>query len=186
VIGHIRKNLQQHKPTDVHSSHDGRARAAVLVPILTDTPGLRILLTERAGGLSSHGGEVAFPGGKEDPADHSLEFTALRENEEELGISPEDVDVIGSLRPFISKYGLLVKPFVGIVCEGIQLRPNPDEVASVFEVPLAYFSTAIPIRIDDISRHGESDQIPAFEFDGHEIWGLTSIIVAEFVKVAVK
>ena len=79
-----------------------------------------------------------------------------------------------------------MKPYVGIVCEGIQLRPNPDEIASVFEVPLAYFSTAIPIRIDDISRHGESHQIPAFEFEGHEIWGLTSIIVAEFMKVGLK
>ena len=186
MINDIRKNLQQHKPTDIHSSHDGRGRAAVLVPILTDTSDRCILLTERAGGLSSHGGEVAFPGGKEDPADHSLEFTALRENEEELGISPEDVDVIGSLRPFISKHGLMVKPYVGIVCEGIQLRPNPDEIASVFEVPLSYFSTAIPIRIDDVSRHGESHQIPAFEFEGHEIWGLTSMIVTEFMKVGLK
>ena len=186
MISDIRKNLQQHKPAELHSIHDERARAAVLVPILADTSGLSILLTERAGGLSSHGGEVAFPGGKEDQTDYSLEFTALRENEEELGISPEDVDVIGSLRPFISKHGLLVKPYVGIVCEGIQLRPNPDEIASVFEVPLAYFSTAIPIRIDDVSRHGESHQIPAFEFEGHEIWGLTSIIVAEFMKVGLK
>jgi hypothetical protein len=56
----------------------------------------------------------------------------------------------------------------------------------VFEVPLTYFSTAIPIRIDDISRHGESHQIPAFDFEGHEIWGLTSIIVAEFMKVGLK
>ena len=186
MIRDIRKNLQQHKPAELNSIHDARARAAVLVPILADTSSPRILLTERSGGLSSHGGEVAFPGGKEDRTDHSLEFTALRENEEELGIFPEDVDVIGSLRPFISKHGLLVKPYVGIVCEGIQLRPNPDEIASVFAVPLTYFSTAIPIRIDDLSRHGESHQIPAFVFDGHEIWGLTSMIVAEFMKVGLK
>ena len=186
MIGDIRKNLQLHKPAELQSVHEGRARAAVLVPILADTSDLRILLTERAGGLSSHGGEVAFPGGKEDQTDHSLEFTALRENEEELGISPEDVDVIGSLGTVISKHGLLVKPYVGIVRQGIQFRPNPDEVASVFEVPLTYFSTATPVRIDDISRHGESHQVPAFNFDGHEIWGLTSMIVVEFLKVGLK
>jgi hypothetical protein len=56
----------------------------------------------------------------------------------------------------------------------------------VFEVPLAYFSTAIPVRIDDISRHGESHQVPVFKFDGHEIWGLTSMIVVEFMKVGLK
>ena len=131
MIGDIRKNLQQHKPAEPHSIHQERARAAVLVPILADTSGVRILLTERARGLSSHGGEVAFPGGKEDRTDHSLEFTALRENEEELGIPAEDVDVIGSLRPVVSKHGLLVKPYVGIVRQGIRLRPNPDEIASL-------------------------------------------------------
>ncbi len=186
MIDDIRKKLQQHEPAELDSMHDARDRAAVLVPILADTSDPRILLTERAGGLSRHGGEVAFPGGKEDQADHSLAFTALRENEEEMGISPDDVDVIGSLRPFISKYGLLVTSYVGIVSPGVQLRPNPDEVASVFEVPLAYFSTAIPTRIDDISRHGESHQIPAFEFDGYEIWGLTSMILLEFLRVGLK
>lgn len=186
VIDDIRKNLQQHQPVGLAGKHDVRDRAAVLVPVIADTSGPLILLTERAGGLSRHGGEVAFPGGKEDPTDHSLEFTALRENEEELGISPDDVDVIGSLRPFISKYGLMVTPYVGIVSPKIQLRPNPDEIASVFEVPLDYFSTAMPIRIDDISRHGESHQIPAFEFDGYEIWGLTSMIVVEFMRVGLK
>lgn len=186
MIDDIRKKLYHHEPVELDSKHDVRDRAAVLVPVLADTADLRILLTERAGGLSSHGGEVAFPGGKEDQTDHSLEFTALRENEEELGISPDDVDVLGSLRPFVSKYGLLVTPYVGILSPGIQLRPNPDEIASVFEVPLSYFSTAIPVRIDDISRHGESHQIPAFEFDGYEIWGLTSMIVIEFMRVGLK
>ena len=186
VINDIRQNLQRHEATELDSSHDARKRAAVLVPILADATGPRMLLTERAGGLSSHGGEVAFPGGKEDRTDPSLEFTALRENEEELGISPDDVEIVGSLRPFISKHGLLVKPYVGIIYPGIQWRPSPDEVASAFEVPLSYFSNAIPIRVDDISRHGEYHQVPAFEFDGYEIWGLTSMIVVEFMKVGLK
>lgn len=186
VIDGIRKKIRQHEPVELDSAHNVRDRAAVLVPVIADPSSPRILLTERAGGLSSHGGEVAFPGGKEDRTDHSLEFTALRENEEEMGISPGDVDVLGSLRPFISKHGLLVTPYVGIVTPEIQLRPNPDEIASVFEVPLSYFSTAVPIRIDDISRHGESHQIPAFEFDGYEIWGLTSMIVVEFMRVGLK
>ena len=186
VIDDIRKNLRLHQPMRLDAVHAQRDRAAVLVPVLADREDLRILLTERAGSLSSHGGEVAFPGGKEDRTDHSLEFTALRENEEELGISPDDVDVIGSLRPFVSKYGLLVTPFVGIVSPKVELRPNRDEIASVFEVPLSYFYTAKPIRVDDISRHGESHQIPAYEFDGYEIWGLTSMIVVEFMKVGLK
>ena len=119
----------------------------MLVPVIADASRPRILLTERAGGLSSHGGEVAFPGGKEDRTDHSLEFTALRENEEEMGISPDDVDVIGSLRPFISKHGLLVTPYVGLFA-GNSIATEPGRIASVFEVPLILFfdSSTCPYR----------------------------------------
>ena len=125
VIDGIRKKIRQHEPVELDSAHNVRDRAAVLVPVIADPSSPRILLTERAGGLSSHGGEVAFPGGKEDRTDHSLEFTALRENEEEMGISPGDVDVLGSLRPFISKHGLLVTPYVGIVTPENSIATEP-------------------------------------------------------------
>lgn len=143
----------------------------------------RVILTERAGSLSSHGGEVAFPGGKADEEDDSLLVTALRENHEELGVQPAEVEVVGELRPFVSKHGLLVTPFVGLFRDSSTLEPNPDEIAAVFEVPLTWFQTATPSRVDDLTRHGERHLVPAFEFDGYDIWGLTAMVLNEFFSV---
>lgn len=184
MLDDIRNKLAGYRPDPVPALHRQRSRAAVLIPLRDRGLEPHILLTERAGGLSSHGGEVAFPGGKEDATDHSLVWTALRENEEELGISPDSVEILGELKPFVSKYGLMVTPFVGLLDESVTLSPNPDEIASVFEVPLTFFEQSSPARVDEVARHGEAYTIRVFEFDGYEIWGLTALIVDEFLKIS--
>lgn len=184
MLEDIRKRLARHRLEPLPQIHRDRARAAVLIPLVEREREPYLLLTERAGGLSSHGGEVAFPGGKEDDTDQSLAFTALRENEEELGIGAGEVEILGELDPFVSKYGLMVTPFVGIVDVDASIEPNPDEIASVFEVPLTFFMRSSPSRIDEVSRHGEEYTIRVFEYDGYEIWGLTALIVDEFLRVS--
>ena len=144
---------------------------------------MRILLTERADSLALHGGEVALPGGREDEEDGSSLFTALRETEEEVGIRTDEVEVIGELRPFVSKYGLLVTPIVGVLASGLNYRPSQDEIASIFEVPVDFFAEAEPIRVDELNRQGEFNLVPAYDFKGYEIWGLTSLIIQEFMRV---
>lgn len=186
MLDDIRNRLAAHRLKPLHSLHRNRARAAVLIPLLERGAEPHLLLTERAGALSSHGGEVAFPGGKEDDSDESLAWTALRENEEELGIQPAAVEILGELDPFVSKYGLMVTPFVGIVDTRALIKPNPDEIASVFEVPMTYFEQTSPVRIDEVSRHGEDYTIRVFEYDGYEIWGLTALIVEEFLRVGLR
>ena len=133
--------------------------------------------------LDAHAGEVAFPGGREDETDPSLIHTALRESEEEIGLLPRDVEIVGELRPFISKFGLHVTPFVGIIGCDLTYRPNPGEIASLFEVPIQYFDQSDPLRVDHIARHGESHQVKVYDYQGYEIWGLTAMILAEFLKV---
>jgi len=184
MLEDIKDRLARHQPGPLPALHRDRARAAVLIPLLDRGEEPHVLLTERAGALSSHGGEVAFPGGKEDDTDESLAWTALRENEEELGIAPGDVQIIGELKPFVSKYGLMVTPFVGVVDERVIVSPNPDEIASVFEVPLTFFDKTSPSRIDQVARHGEAYSIRVFEYDGYEIWGLTALIVDEFLSIS--
>ncbi len=176
--------VKAHEPVAPPGEHLQRGRAAVLVPLIAAADEPRILLTERATSLGKHSGEVAFPGGKQDDTDHSLEFTALRETEEEIGLATPEVDVIGELRPFVSKYGLLVSPYVGIVRDGHDYVPNPDEIAAIFEVPLSYIMEDPRIRTDVISRHGETHHVPAFRYEGFEIWGLTAMILVEFMKIA--
>ncbi len=94
-----------------------------------------LVLTLRASGLSTHGGEVAFPGGRRDPEDPDLVFTALREAEEEIGLPPGLVEVIGPLSPLISLHGIKVTPYVGVIPDFVEYRANDAEIAAVFSVP---------------------------------------------------
>jgi 8-oxo-dGTP pyrophosphatase MutT (NUDIX family) len=111
--------------------------AAVLIAIVQhDEP--TVLFTERTATMSTHAGQVAFPGGKIDTTDHSAEAAALRETFEETGIQPHWVSVVGHLPIYVTGTNFLVRPVVGLVQPGFSLAPNPHEVAEVFEVPLAY------------------------------------------------
>lgn len=113
------------------------ADASVLVPIvLRDEP--TVLLTERTAHLSTHSGQVAFPGGKRDPEDASPEATALREAQEEVGLAASDVEVLGTLPVYVTGTAFVITPVVALVDPGARLQPNPYEVADLFEVPLAF------------------------------------------------
>ncbi len=110
-----------------------------------------LLLTLRAQGLSTHGGEVAFPGGRRDPEDADLISTALREAQEEVGLSPGLVEVVGPLSEVVSRHAVKVTPYVGIVPDYVEYRANADEIDSVFSVPLDFFASdprEITHRID--------------------------------------
>ena len=156
----------------------------MLVPIvMSEQP--ELLMTLRASALGSHGGEVAWPGGRKDADDINLMTTALRETQEEVGISPKQVNVVGELRPFISKFGLLVTPFVGLIEEPVDLTPNPDELEAVFSVPIAYFLDDPRTETSIFERNGERLVIPVYHYDGFKIWGLTSMILREFLNAAV-
>lgn len=113
------------------------ALAAVLVPIvLRERP--TVLLTERTAHLSTHSGQVAFPGGRQDPGDRDAAATALREAHEEVGLDGARVEVLGNLSTYVTGSAYVVTPVVGLVRPGFTLQPNPHEVADVFEVPLDF------------------------------------------------
>jgi 8-oxo-dGTP pyrophosphatase MutT (NUDIX family) len=113
------------------------AYASVLVPIvLRDEP--MVLLTERTAHLSTHSGQIAFPGGRADPEDADAAATALREAHEEVGLAPGYVEVLGALSTYVTGSAFIITPVVGLVQPGCVLAPNPGEVADVFEVPLAF------------------------------------------------
>ncbi len=154
-------------------------QAAVLVA-LTDHPSdPHIVLTKRAKHLSTHSGEVSFPGGKWDPEDAHLLHTALRESEEEIGLPPAAVEVLAALKARRTGRGMRVTPFVGIVPADIPLIPNPAELDAVFHVPVSFFLADQRIRTDFYRLQNREFWAPAYHFDGFEIWGFTAgVLVA--------
>lgn len=112
------------------------AEAAVLVPLVMRESQLTLILTERGRHLSSHSGQIAFPGGRKDAGDPDLVHTALREAQEEIGLHGSFVEVLGTLPTYITGTAFVITPVVALVQSGFCLHPNPAEVADVFEVPL--------------------------------------------------
>ncbi|PPV42444.1 CoA pyrophosphatase [Ectopseudomonas oleovorans] len=156
--------------------------AAVLVPITrSDEP--ELVLTLRASGLSTHSGEVAFPGGRRDPEDRDLVHTALREAEEEIGLPPGLVEVVGPLSTLVSRHGIRVTPYVGVVPDYVEYKANDAEIASVFQVPLAFFRSDPREMTHRIDYLGRSWYVPSYTYGEYRIWGLTAIMVVELVNL---
>ncbi|WP_242521825.1 CoA pyrophosphatase [Motiliproteus sp. SC1-56] len=160
-----------------------RPEASVLVALTDNCRDPQVVLTLRAHNLTAHGGEVAFPGGKRDPGDASLQDTALRETQEELGIAPAQVRVLAPLGQVVSKNGLLVAPFLGLVPENSRFCPNPGEIARVFRVPLRFFLEDCRERTDFLTFARQSLYVPAYRYEGHLIWGLTAYVLVELLNL---
>jgi 8-oxo-dGTP pyrophosphatase MutT (NUDIX family) len=158
----------------------GRTEAAVLVPMhgWPDEPGL--IFTERRSDLSRHAGEVSFPGGRRDEGEELLE-TALREAEEEIGLSRERVEIAGALPPigtFVTNYK--VHPFVGLIEEGLRFEPNPAEVESVLVASLDELASAYAKR--RLVRRGVPIKTDTYEIGGKLIWGATARILRDLFE----
>ena len=148
------------------------AQAAVLIAITQeDEP--KVLLTRRSAYLNSHPGEVSFPGGKRDPQDTSNIVVALREAQEETGLNPFDVDLIGDLPMQKARNGMLVKPVVGLIPPNLPLIPQPTEIDRIFYVSLRKMLEAKPIPYEVRYQH-QSLYFPSFRLENEIIWGLTA------------
>ncbi len=174
------------------SHHEGtetfKGEAAVMVALFRGEQGPEVLLTRRAKVLNQHGGEVAFPGGMWEPGDHYPMDTALRESEEEVALAAEQVDIIGRLPTQQTAYGIKVAPVVGVLASKPQLIANPDEIESIFSVPLAFFLADERLRTDIFQRHHEGRQpslkrwVPAYQYQQYEIWGFTSGVIISLLN----
>lgn len=164
-----------------HAQLSDETRAAVLVAI-TRGESVEVLLTRRAAHLNSHGFQVAFPGGKWESGDADLVQTALRESWEEVGLDPQLVDIKGSLPKRMSRWGVEVYPFVGIVPEVVDVQANPEEIDEIFLVPLSFFIDTSPERVDIVERLGNRLEVPVWHYEQFEIWGLTALIIKDLLN----
>ena len=147
--------------------------AAVLVPIIP-APQPRLLLTTRTSHMRNHAGQVAFPGGRIDDGDDGPIMAALREAQEEVGLPPASVEIIGLSDPYQTGTGYEVRPVVGILPEYLDLKLNPDEVADTFEVPLDYVLDPVNHLLREAEWKGRMRRFYVIEWEGRMIWGATA------------
>ena len=172
---------------NLHNSEkpSGQPQASVLIAILNygkyiESP--EIIFTQRSSHLSTHSGEVSFPGGKADKTDSSLFDTALRESNEEINLNSKDVTELGKLNYLISRHKIEVNPFIASVDHPQALQPN-EEIQEIFTVPLDFLLDLKNIQRENIERHGSVWLVPTWNIKDQKIWGLTAMITVNFLNV---
>lgn len=151
--------------------------AAVLIPVVAQEPAASVILTQRTRHLSTHAGQIAFPGGKIEADDAGPAAAAIREAGEEIGLDPAQVSVIGLLNPYLSRTGFRIVPVLARVEPGYKLTINAEEVADAFEVPLAFLMT--PTNHLQATRlfDGRPRYFYEMPFGDRYIWGVTAGII---------
>jgi 8-oxo-dGTP pyrophosphatase MutT (NUDIX family) len=157
--------------------------AAVLVPLVAHPAGLSVLLTLRTAHLSDHAGQISFPGGRIEPGDRDERDAALREAEEEIGLSPSAVRLIGRLDTYVTRTGFRVEPLVGLLTPPLVLRPDPHEVAEIFEVSLDFLVDPANRRRDSRVFEGSERFFWAIPHEGRYIWGATAGMLVNLAEV---
>ena len=159
--------------------------AAVLVPLVDRTPEMTILLTQRTAHLHDHAGQISFPGGRIEPSDPDPEHAALREAFEEVGLPPEHVAPVGRLDDYETRTGFIIHPVVGFVQPPFPLKPDPFEVADIFEVPLSFVLERKNHRIERRVYKGFERQFYVLPYQDRYIWGATAGMLVNLCDVLV-
>jgi 8-oxo-dGTP pyrophosphatase MutT (NUDIX family) len=181
-----REIKKAHNPYPSSLSESSAQPAAVLIPLLRDLGSWHILFirrTEIAG--DRHSGQVAFPGGVCDPGDGNAEEAALRETQEELGVDPQDITLLGKLDQFMTVTDFLVTPIVGMMPWPYSLLPEPREVSRVFTIPLNWLNNPSNRKVveRELPNGISTDVIYFNEYDGEVLWGASARFTLAFLNV---
>lgn len=157
--------------------------AAVLVLFYFDQEQWKVPMILRPGHMKDHAGQVGFPGGTLGPCE-SPEDGAIRETEEEIGISYDSIELLGRLSPlYVSVSNFWVTPVVGTLLEQPSFRPNPDEVAEVLEIPLTWMADPTNLKFHTRRYDNIEYKVPHLDFDRHRIWGASGMIIGELIDL---
>jgi 8-oxo-dGTP pyrophosphatase MutT (NUDIX family) len=181
MLDSIKQKLEKLNPIESTSLQ----KAGVFIGILYHDDYINnpeIIFTQRSTKLSTHSGEVSFPGGKWDEQDKNLFETALRESNEEINLNIEDVVLAGSLNYLVSKHKIEVNPYVGLITRKQNLLDN-DEIEKIFTVPLEFLTDKKNAKLHKIERKNRNVIVPSWVYNDQIIWGLTAMITADFVNI---
>ena len=174
--------LLQNTPLTPVDIHPGTHDAAVLIPIILRSDGWTVLFTQRSWRLRHHPGQVCFPGGRKDNTDSSLQMTAIREMEEELGITEKQIKVLGQLSSGHTFTGYQIHPYLALIQPPFKITPAKDEVSAVFELPLETLLDLNTYQPLITTRNGTAHKIIGLTVDGWFIWGATARILYQLAK----
>ncbi|WP_294234367.1 CoA pyrophosphatase [uncultured Sphingomonas sp.] len=155
--------------------------AAVLIPV-TDRAEPGVVLTQRTETLRNHAGQVAFPGGRADPGDADLVATALREAEEEIGLPPQSVNVVGLADRYRTVTGFEVTPVLGVIPPDLALKPAEAEVAALFEVPLSFLLDPAHHHRVSAPWRGTTRHFYEILWNDRRIWGATAAMIVNLSR----
>lgn len=163
----------------------GLVRAAVLVPLFEEAGRLHVLLTRRTEDVRDHKGQISFPGGRKDPADQTLLETALRECEEEIGVPPARVRVMGELDDLVTITDYLVSPYVGLIPYPFPFRISEREIAEIIRLPIEDFLPPERLRVARrLQYRGAIHTTYFFDMGPHIVWGVTAQILLQLLESA--
>jgi 8-oxo-dGTP pyrophosphatase MutT (NUDIX family) len=178
----IKQRLKKYSPQSDNSEFsDVTPKAAVLLLLHGDPDNPQVILTRRANHLSSHAGEVAFPGGMKDKKDNDLLATALRETQEEIGLASSKINILGSLPTDSPQINTIrVAPFMGWVDTPFRLTPDPSEIASVFNFPLSFLLDKKHYQYFCLAQG--KIELPYVQYKNYKIWGFTLKVMVDMLN----
>ena len=191
LIGSIKSNLSKYEscssdfdlnPDMAFNQKSNFLEASVLIPVLTFKKDLEILLTKRSINLKNHPGQIAFPGGKKEKFDSSPIETALRETEEEVGLSQHLVEIVASLPTHKTATGFIIKPYIGIVSQPFEETLRCGEVDEVFTVPFDLILNEKNFSIQTRKWNGSQRKYYAVPYGPYYVWGATARILLNLSK----
>ncbi len=164
----------------------GYKPSAVNILLINKEGELCVLLTKRTEKVSTHKGQISFPGGGYDESDGDIANTVLRETFEEVGIPAEKIECIGRFDDYISLFGFHISCFVGAIPHPCEYRFNEDEIDDYVEAPLSLFVSLCYDRVEHYNFKGHDIEVYHYNYNGYEIWGLTARILTDFAQAVLK
>ncbi|HEX8572684.1 MAG TPA: CoA pyrophosphatase [Allosphingosinicella sp.] len=167
---------------DVLEGADGDLEPAAVLVAVVDHSSPTVILTERPSTMRTHAGQISFPGGRIDPGDDGPVDAALREAEEEIALPRASVELVGMADAYRTVTGFHVTPVVGVVPPGLELRPQPGEVAAMFEAPLHYLLDPSHQIVRTVQWQGLERSYYEIEWEGRRIWGATAAMIVNLSR----